>query len=129
MPDIFDILTYDEKVIKADIDITAYAPDWQNLVTLNTSRATGNYEVNIALVWNYDISRKSGKFRWSVDGGTTWLETSEEPKDKTDLRPFSIVFPVNHAGGARQILLEAARENDTHTMTIKYVAVSYKRVG
>ena len=129
MAELFDILTYDEKVTKADIDITAYAPDWQNITTLNTTRDAGDYEVNIAIVWNYNLTNKSGKFRWSIDGGTTWLETSEEPKDKTDLRPFSVTFPVNHGGGARQILLDASRENDTHTMTIKYVAVSYKRVG
>jgi len=127
--EIFDLLTIDKEVISTDIDVVSFSPDWQNLITLDTDRDAGVYEVNIAMVWNYDSTNKSGKFRWSVDGGSTWLETSEEPKDKTDLRPFSVTFPVDHSGGVRQIILDAARENDTHTMTMKYVAVSYKRIG
>ena len=127
--DIFQILTIDKETIRTDIEVTAYSPSWQNLITLDTDRVAGMYEVLISMVWNYDTANKSGKFRWSVDGGTTWLETSEEPKDKTDLRPFSVLFPVEHSGGARQILLEAAREDDTHTMTMKYISVMYKRIG
>ena len=130
--DIFDVLTIDKEIIKTDIDVTAFAPSWQNIATLDTDRVAGVYEVQISMVWNYDITNKSGKFRWTVDGHEatpTWLETSEEPKDKTDLRPFTISFPVEHTGGVRKIMIEAAREDDTHTMTMKYVAVTYKRIG
>ena len=128
--EIFNILTTDRFINKNDVEITTSGSTWQNIATLNIDREEGLYDAQLSMVWNYNLTNKSGKFRWSVDGGTTWLETSEEPKDKTDLRPFSIVFPVEHiGGGARQILLEATRENDTHTMTMKYTSVLFKRIG
>jgi len=131
--EIFDILTVDK--VKLDIDptvglpVTSQSPDWQNLVDLTVDRPAGEYEVSISMVWNYNITRKSGMFRWSVNGGTTWLETSEELKDKTDHRPYSVTFPVQHDGGTRQILLEVTREDDSYEMTMYYVAVTFKRIN
>ena len=133
MIEIFDILV--NNIHKVDIDpavgleITEVSPDWQNLVDLTAEAPAGNYEVTISMVWNYNLTNKSGLFRWTIDGGTTWLETSEEPKDKTDERPFSVSFPVQHLGGERNIKVEAAKENNTHTMTMYYCAVIYKRIG
>ena len=109
--------------------MTTESPDWQNLIDLTASAPIGKYEVTISMVWNYDSNRHSGQFRWTVDGGTTWLETSEEPKDKTDDRPFSVTFPVDHLGGERNIKVEATRENDSYDMTMYYCAVIYKRIG
>jgi hypothetical protein len=133
MVELFEVITTDIK--KLDIDptvglaVATEAPDWQNLIDLTIDRPEGLYEVNISLVWNYNVTSKSGMFRWTVDGGTTWLETSEEPKDKTDHRPFSVTFPVEHTGGTRNIKVEATRENDSYEMTMYFVSATFKRIG
>ena len=137
--ELFDIISAD--ITRVDIDftvglpITTSLPDWQNLVDMDTDRPAGTYEVIISMVWNYNTNRRSGQFRWTVNGHETdpndiiWLETSEEPKDKTDQRPFSVSFPIEHPGGIRNIKLEASREDDSYDMTMYYATVTYKRIG
>jgi hypothetical protein len=136
--ELLDIMTVD--ITRVDIDfevgmpITASLPDWQNLVSMDTDRPAGKYEVIISMVWNYNTNRRSGQFRWTVNGqeaeaDIVWLTTSEEPKDKTDQRPFSVSFPIEHAGGIRTIKLEASREDDSYEMTMYYATVTYKRIG
>ena len=138
MIEIFDVLTSDIHKVEIDpagLPVTAYISDtdpdnqWQNLVDLTASAPAGKYEVTISMVWNYDSNKRSGLFKWTIDGGTTWLETSEEPKDKTDDRPFSVSFPVDHSGGERNIKVEASRESNSYDMTMYYCAVIYKRIG
>jgi hypothetical protein len=141
--ELFDILTVDLE--RVDIDFTVGLPittvitdpttPWQNLVDIDTDRPAGKYEVTISMVWNYNTNRRSGQFRWTVNGHETdpadiiWLETSEEPKDKSDKRPFSVTFPIEHSGGIRNIKLEATRESNAYEMTMYYATVTYKRIG
>jgi hypothetical protein len=129
MAELFDILAY-EKSLVSSIEITEVDPNWLPVNQLVTQeKEPGDYEVLFSLGWSYDVTNKSGKIRFSLDGGATWQERSEEPKDKTDRRTASIVLPLTLT--TAQILdlqIEANKEGTGHIMTIHNSLISIKRV-
>jgi len=129
MAELFEILAY-EKALAADIEVTEVDPNWLPINQLVTQeKKIGEYEILFSLGWSYDVVNRSGKIRFSLDGGATWQERSEEPKDKTDRRTASIVLPLTlTADRVVDLRLEANKEGTGHVMTIHHSLISIKRV-
>jgi len=129
MAELFNILAY-EKSLVASVEVTAVDPDWLPINQLVTQeKEPGDYEVLFSMGWSYDVTNKSGKIRFSLDGGSSWEERSEEPKDKTDKRTSSIILPLTlTTAQTLDIQLEANKEGTDHIMTIHHSLISIQRV-
>ena len=130
----FDILRANIRYSKLDpatspVSITTVYPDYQNVGNLLWSDApAGVFEVSLSVVWQYDTNKKSGYLRYTLDG-TTWYETSEEPKDRTDTRHASYTFPIEHSGGDIDFRVEFSRESCDYVMDIHFCDLTLKRIG
>ncbi|OYT57754.1 MAG: hypothetical protein B6U76_00160 [Desulfurococcales archaeon ex4484_217_2] len=104
-----------------DVTITSTAPDWQQLMEVDVANLiSGVYKYTISVAWTLDSTTSSAGLRYSLDGGTTWIESWEEPKDRTDVRHASfasvLVFPTDSPA---HLLVQVSKENSGDTLTIK----------
>lgn len=125
---IFNTLTYDYiKVLSTTINTTK--PDWTRIATLNTpDRNSGTYEFAVSIQWVFDTTTTSACIRYSIDNGSTWYESCEEPKDKTDNRHAYYAFPFVHNGGPINVLIEVTRESGSANLVVNFCDVVVKRV-
>ena len=127
MPELFDVLTYD--YAKAQ-DILNIPDTYTELVALLTpSRPVGVYELGMSLTYNLDTANRSVFLRFTTDGGVSWNEFSAEPKDSTDDEPHFYQFPVTHAGGAKDIQIQARKEAATGVLDVHFADTWFKRVN
>ena len=79
----------------------------------------GTYEFKVSLVYNLNSTTDSAFVRYSIDGGSTWLEFSREPKDKTDNTAVTYSFYKDMtANDVVDFVLEARKENASNTLNI-----------
>ena len=114
--DIFDILTFDNKVVE-NVTIGTDYPDWTEVNYFTSpDRVAGRYKVGMSVIWKLDTVKKSGMLRYSVDGGTSWKEFQSEPKDKTNDNANTFGLTVDHTGGVFDIRIDMTREAGTASM-------------
>jgi len=93
-----------------DVTIVDSTYEQVNQVSL-TELAGGTYEVKLSQVYSLDSSTTSAFFRFSLDGGGTWVEIRREPKDNTDNLDMTMFVPINVAdGGTLNVIIEARKE-------------------
>ena len=130
MPDIFDIITYDNN-ITTGTDIPTDDPDWTE-VNHYTSRslAAGRYKISIGVIWKLATVNKSGMIRYSFDGGTNWKTFQSEPKDKTNdnANDFSMTVE-NNPDGPFDVRVDMTKEAGTASMDCSYCEIIIERKG
>jgi len=127
--DIFDILTYDNKVT-ADIDITTDYPDWTEANHFTSpDREAGRYKIGMSVIWKLDTTNKSGMVRYSVNGGTDWKEFQSETKDKTNDNADTFALTVDHPGGVFDVRLDMTKEAGTADMDCSRCEITIERKG
>jgi len=120
---------YEYQLIQ-DVDVAAVNPDWQEILNLNiTDAPIGTYEFTISLAWQLDTTSSSACVRYSLDGGNTWVESCEEPKDRTDVRHTMFGYPLEHpAVGNINIIVQSSKTSSSTTLTIKKGSLVIKKV-
>ena len=84
----------------------------------------GLYELSISSTFLINAINNSVFRRFSLDGGATWDESSEESKDATDKKFRHYSFPLDHSAGQvidyiLQLKKEASADNlDVFTASI-----------
>jgi len=110
--------------------VTAFTVPDDNYIEagrLTETIEAGTYEIKFSITYTYNTTTKSAFFRWSLDGGATWQEVSEEAKDKTDVRPRYYAFPKVLTAGQKDIIFEAKKEAAGDVMTIDFLDIILDR--
>lgn len=119
------IPTYDYNKATA---ITVPSDTYTEVIRLTTpSRVAGTYQLNRAMLYSLNSTTTSAFFRFSTDGGATWVEVRREPKDNLDIVPLVYTSPVVHAGGVFEIIVQARKESAGDTLYIASVDLSFER--
>ena len=87
----------------------------------------GVYEITFSSTFDYDSTKRSAIFNWSIDGGATYEQFSVEPKDKSDTKPMHYCFPHEHQGGRINLDLKARCEANGDVLTISYANIVFER--
>ena len=126
MPELFDVLTYDYEKVSDLLDI----PDTyiQALSMLTPDRVPGVYEFGIALTHHFNTAAKSIYLRYSLDGGVIWTEFIGEPSDATNQTPSFYQYPIDHAGGVFDILIEIRIEDVVGELDVYFLDAWVRRV-
>jgi len=127
--ELFDILRYEYNKVQ-DISIDTKYPDFTPVNSVVMQQADpGVYEVGVSIKWTLNTASSSGILRYSLDGGTTWYEAWEEPKDRTDDRHAYYAFPIEvTATQDIDFRVEMAKEASNPTMFVRFCDVFIKRV-
>jgi hypothetical protein len=98
--------------VVTNITVTAEDPAWQEVNRLEiTGLPAGTYEFKLTIKFSFNSTSNSVFFRFSADGGTTWEDTSIEPKDRNDVRMVTYIMPQVLVAGDYTLLLEASKES------------------
>jgi len=91
---------------------------WTDVLTLNFNVITAaTFRVDLNFAWTLASVSQSAEFRYRVDGGA-WREWSQEPKDTSNVQPFSYSAPDDLTAGAHVIELEAQKAGGGQQMDI-----------
>ncbi len=106
---------------------------WQTIAEVVTKEKAvigAEYEIGFSIASTYDQITKSEMFQISYDGGSTWMDFSEEPKDKTNITPraFINVTDAITVAEKKHVILQAKKETSTGIMKIIRSLVWVKRV-
>ena len=106
-------------------------PEWTSIGSLTRAvEANEIWMVGISMAWTYNTANKSAHLRYTIDGGTTWYESQEEPKDKTDTRHITYAFPiVVAADGTIDFRVEVTKQSDDHVLTVEFCDLTLERKG
>jgi|GEM_PF-5222711 len=61
--------------------------------------SAGVYNIVFSSSFDFDSTKYSVFARFRMNENDSWVEFRQEPKDKTDLRSFSYIFPYEHPDG------------------------------
>lgn len=125
--EIFDLLTYDyNRITNHVVPSTTYT----EVARLTTPpRNAGIYKVTTAGICNYSSISSSSYCRTSLDGGLTWLEIENEPKDKTTDTIRGTTSTLVHPGGVIDMIVQAKKEQAAPTFTIIKLDMMIERKG
>ncbi len=72
----------------------------------------GVYNITFSSSFQFQDTKNSVFARFRMNDADTWVEFRQEPKDKTDLRSFTYVFPYEHTDGEQlKIQVEMQKES------------------
>ena len=109
-------------------NVTVTNDVYQEVARLTTpSRPAGTYEVKLSMLYSLNSTTTSAYFRFSLDGGVSWTEVIEEPKDITDNRAKTLLLVDIHTLGIKDIVVQARKEVAGDVMTISNLSVIYER--
>jgi hypothetical protein len=113
---------YEYSKIDSSSPIIIEDTDYREVLTLarTTNYPAGTYEISFSASYKYSTTSRSAGFSWSIDGGTTWQEFTEEVKDTKNTNFFSYSFPIEHLGGGINFMLDAKCGSSSDTLEIKY---------
>ena len=125
--DIFNTLTYNySKTVGFTVPSTTYS----EVDRLEVSGIeAGTYEIRFSWTSSLDSINTSQFFRYSTDGGATWIEFIIEPSDSANVFPFTYFYPTEQGGGDFELIFQARKQNGGDTMTIDYLDLILARVG
>ncbi len=73
----------------------------------------GVYNITFSSSFQFKDTKNSVFARFRMNESDTWVEFRQEPKDKTDLRSFTYVFPYEHPDGdPLKIQVQMKKEQD-----------------
>ena len=79
-------------------------------------------------LFTISTASRSAKFRYSIDGGTTWEELEHEVKDATNDESINLFFPYEVvADGELKLKVQVAKESSGSTMEVKYASAIIER--
>ena len=115
-----------EYILASDVTITNDV--YQEVCNLTTaSLPAGTYQMSLATIYSLNSTTSSAFFRFSTDGGVTWTEASEEPKDITDKRARTVVLVDVFVGGVKNIIIQARKEVAGDVMVLDITNIIYER--
>ena len=88
----------------------------------------GLYENKVTATWLLSVTNKSTYIRWRNNDGP-WTEHIKEPKDNTDLVPYTYFYPKLWNGGPVHIQVEMRKEDAVGTLDLKYLDIILDRKG
>ena len=98
------------------------------LQVLTPTRAVGKYKVTLSMLYTFDSTSDSAYFRFSLDGGTNWIEVRKEGKDITDKIPSTYTTMIDHTTeGIIDIRVEARKENLGDTLIVQAIDAMLER--
>lgn len=108
-----------------NLTIAATHPAYEEIARVELKGASpGIYEYKISLSGTLNSTINSMYIRFSIDGGSTWTEMRQEPKDITDTRSFFYAFPREYTtSGDLSLILEGAKENGGDIMVVEFCDV------
>ena len=89
--------------------------------------AAGIYTLTLSMVFSLNNTNTSSFFRFSIDGGSNWLEMRKEVKDITDLEIVSYTKPVVHGGGNFTLIVQSKKENASDVLNIAEMSSIFER--
>jgi len=92
------------------------------------SRGAGTYELKMSMIHSLNSVTTSAFFRFSTDGGSTWTEVRKEPKDNTDNVVDTLIHVDVFAGGIKDIVVQARKENAGDVLLVTHLDIIYQRV-
>lgn len=125
--EIFDILRY-ELDARQNLDIDDTYTEIANVTMSNA--VLGDYEHTMSLTHSYDQTNSSAFFRFSIDGGVTWDESTLAPDDKLDRTFTAYSFVRVGESGNINLQIQARKEDsDVGILTVHSVNAWIKRIG
>ena len=119
--------TFDFTKVKDVLDI---GEEWQIIAELKTERREfGVYRLDIDMFWRYDRTTSSAEFGFSTDGGETWNDITQEPKDITDISPFNYGYPLNLEHNYPHFLFRARKEAGQGILDVLFLDITLERKG
>ena len=117
-----DPMTFDFMKVANVLDIGDAYEDVIELIT--PLRSAGVYVYNIAVTYTYNRTNSSVFVRVSNDGGATWVELIEEPKDKTDKNPLFYAYPKQIAADeVLKLKVQMKKEAGGATLDVNFADV------
>ena len=125
MPKFTDYMTYDYSKVA---DVTVTDATYEQVAELVTpSRVAGTYKLTLSMLHTLNTTARSAYFRFSQDGGSTWVEVPREPKDTTDKDPRTLIQTVVHTGGIMDIKVQARKEAAGDVLIIDALNIIFER--
>lgn len=98
---------------------TATTDAWTDIInTTYTGLTAGTYKLSLNMLWTLDSTVNSASFRFSIDGGSTWVTTRKEAKDVTDINDSSYNKILVVSGTTQPVQIQAIKANGADTLTI-----------
>jgi len=94
---------------------------------VTASRVAGTYKVTLSMLHTLDTTVRSAYFRFSLDGGSIWVEVPREPKDTTDKDPRTLTQTIVHAGGVMDIKVQARKESTGDVLVVNSLNIIFER--
>ena len=118
---------YDKRV---NVAVSSIYPNWQEIGRLAVGTISdGIFEYKFSLTYTLDTTTRSAHFRFSTDGGTTWVEFENEPKDSHDASPFAYFFPKTlTAQNHKDIIVEMSKENAGDNLIVLFLDIIFHQV-
>jgi len=131
-----ELYTYEftTTIINATITAAANEPplpgDFIDVATLDIANlAAGLYEIKFSIVWEFATGEITDAFIINILGSVVTPIVRIEAKDDDDVLTWAYFFPINHAGGAFNLTLQAVIETGGEAATVDSVNVIVDRKG
>ena len=89
--------------------------------------SAGIYKLDLNMLYSLNSTTNSSYFRYSVDGGISWVEVRKESKDITDINNDSYATVINFVGGDFNIRIQGRKENAADTLTVESLTATLER--
>ena len=111
-------------------DVLNVGDVWEVVAELKPGmREPGTYRIDIDMSYTFDRTTTSAEFGFSSDGGVTWNDFTEEPKDKTDVSPFNYGYPFELTHPYPHFIFRAKKETGAGDLDILFLDLSMERKG
>lgn len=109
-------------------NITVVDTTYQVIQTITTpTRAAGTYKLSLSMLHTLNSITTSAYFRFSKDGGTTWIEIRKESKDIADVSASSYMSTIVHTGGIFNLIVEARKEVAGDILVVQAINSIFER--
>lgn len=94
-----------------------------------TSLPAGTYQLTLSMIYTINSVTSAAYFRFSIDGGNTWVEVRKESKDISDKLNETYITVDNFAGGIKDVVVQARKETAGDTLIVLDQSIIYERKG
>lgn len=126
-----DIATIEGKMTYDYTSIAAYTvtgDTYEEVTRLTTpARDAGTYKLDLSMLSSLNSTTTSAFFRFSIDGGVSWVTVEREPKDTTDIIPLNYFRTIVHPGGVFECIVQGRKEVITDVLTVNTLDISFDR--